>query len=147
MSLNLHWINQAQDISSRKTNATTQPPIFFNNPEIKLSFNQKDSGLTLDNKLSFNEYMNYKIHQANKGVCLLWKLQWILPCTSLVTTSKSFIRPLLDYVDVIYDQPSNALFAKKIKLVHYNAGLPKMGITEGSSCEKLYLELGLEYIR
>ena len=59
---------------------------------------------------------------------------------------KSFIRPLLDYEDVIYDQPSNASFVKKIESVQYNAALAITGAMKGCSCEKLYQELGLEYL-
>ena len=118
----------------------------MNNSEIKLSSNQKHLGLTLDSKLSFNEYINDKIHQADKGVGLLRKLQTILPGNSLLTNYKSFIRPLLDYADVNYDQPSNASFAKKIESVHNNAALAITGAIRGSSREKLYQELGLEYL-
>ena len=75
MSFNPDRTKQAQEIIfSRKKNATTHPPLFFNNSEIKLSSNQKHLGLTLDSKLSFNEHINDKIHQANKGVGLLPKL-------------------------------------------------------------------------
>ena len=75
MPFNLDGTKQAQEIIfSRKKNATTHPPLFFNNSEIKLSSNQKHLGLTLDSKLSFNEHINDKIHQANKGVGLLPKL-------------------------------------------------------------------------
>ena len=55
-----------------------------------------------------------KIHQADKDVRLLRKLQTILPCNCLLTICKSFIRPLLDYANVIYDQPSTHHFAKKL---------------------------------
>ena len=116
MSFNPDQTKQAQEIIfSRKKNATTHSPLFFNNSEIKLSPNQKHLGLTLDNKLSFNEHINDKINQANKGDGLLRKLQTVLPRNSLRTIYKSFIRPLLDYADVIYDQPSNASFSKKIE--------------------------------
>ena len=82
MSFNPDRTKQAQEIIfSRKKNATTHPPLFFNNSEIKLSSNQKHLGLTLDSKLSFNEHINDKIHQANKGVGLLRKLQTILHVT------------------------------------------------------------------
>ena len=146
MSFNPDRTKQAQEIIfSRKKNATTHPPLFFNNSEIKLSSNQKHLGLTLDSKLSFNEHINDKIHQANKGVGLLRKLQIILPRDSLLTIYKSLIRPLLDYADVIYDQPSNALFFKKIESVQYVA-LAVTGTIKGSSREKLYQELGLEYL-
>ena len=114
MSFNSDRTKQAQEIIfSRKKNATTNPPLFFKSSEIKLSSNQKHLGLTLDSKLSFNEYINDKIHQANKGVSLLRKLETILPRRAF-NIYKSFIRPLLDYADVIYDQPSNASFSKKL---------------------------------
>ena len=45
-----------------------------------------------------------------------------------------------------YDQPSNASFAKKIESVHNNAALAITGAIRGSSREKLYQELGLEYL-
>ena len=147
MSFNPDLTKQAQEIIfSRKKNATTHPPLFFNNSEIKLSSNQKHLGLTLDSKLSFSEYRNDKIHQANKGVGLLRKLLTILRLNSLLTIYKPFIRPLLDHPDVIYDQPSNALFAEKIESVQYNAALAITGAIKGSSREKLYQELGLEYL-
>ena len=112
MSFNPDRTKQAQEIIfSRKKNATIHPPLFFNNSEIKLSSNQKHLGPTLDSKLSFNEHINDKINQANKGVGLLRKLQAILARNNLLTIYKSFIRPLLDYASVIYDQPSNASFS------------------------------------
>ena len=57
MPFNLDGTKQAQEIFSRKKNATTHLPLFFNNSEIKLSSNQKHLGLTLDSKLSFNEHI------------------------------------------------------------------------------------------
>ena len=147
MSFNQDRTKQAQEIIiSRKKNTTTHPLPFFNNSEINFNSNQKHLGLTLDSKLSFNEHINDKINQENKGVTLLRKLQTILPRNSLLTIYKSFIRPLLDYADVIYDQPSNASFSKKIESVQYNGALAITGAIKGSSREKLYQELGLEYL-
>ena len=147
MSFNPDRTKQAQEIIfSRKKNATAHPPLFFNNSEIKLSSNQKHLGLTLDSKLPFNEHIKDKLPQANKGVGLLRKLQTILPRNSLLTIYKSFIRPLLYYADVIYDQPSNASFSKKIESVQYNVVLAITGAIKGSSREKLYQDLGLEYL-
>ena len=51
-----------------------------------------------------------------KGIGLLRKLQSILPRTSLLTIYKSFIRPHLDYGDVVYDQPSSDAFLTNLKL-------------------------------
>ena len=82
-----------------------------------------------------------------KGIRLLRKLQSILPRTSLLTIYKSFIRPHLDYGDVVYDQPSNDAFSNKLETVQYNAALAITGAIKGTSREKLYQELGLEYLQ
>ena len=82
-----------------------------------------------------------------KGIGLLRKLQSILPRTSLLAIYKSFIRPQLDYGDVVYDQPSNDAFSNKLETVQYNAALAITGEIKGTSREKLYQELGLEYLQ
>ena len=128
---------QAQNIIfSRKKSAATHP-FFFNNSEIKLISNQKYLRVTVDSKFSLNEHVNDKSHLANKDVGLLRKLQTILPRTSLLTIYKTFIRPLLDSADAIYDQSSNASFSKKILSIQYNA-LAITEATKGYFREKLY---------
>ena len=59
---------------------------------------------------------------------------------------KSFIRSQIEYADVVYDQPRNVTFSDKIESIQYNAALAITGAVRGSSKEKLYQELGLEYL-
>ena len=82
-----------------------------------------------------------------KGNGLLRKLKSTLPRTSLLTIYKSFITQHLDYGDVVYDQPSNDAFSNQLETVQYNAALAVMGVIKGTSREKLYQELGLEYFQ
>ena len=82
-----------------------------------------------------------------KGIGLLRKLQSILTRTSLLIIYKSFIRPHLDYGDLVYDQPSNDTFSNKLETVQYNAALEVTGAIKGISREKLYQELELEYLQ
>ena len=82
-----------------------------------------------------------------KGIGFLQKLLSILTRTSALTIYKSFIRPRLDYFDEVYDQPSNDAFFNKLETVQYNAALAILGAIKGPSREKLYQELGLEYIQ
>ena len=82
-----------------------------------------------------------------KGIGLLCKPKSILHRTSSLTVCKSFIRPHLDYVDVVYDQPSNDAFSNKLETVQYNAALAITGEINDRSREKLYQKLGLEYLQ
>ena len=60
------------------------------------------------------------------------------------TIYKSFIRPHLDSCAIIFDQPENEIFCKKIESVQYNAALAITGAIQGTSTENLHKELGLD---
>ena len=55
--------------------------------------------------------------------------------------------PLVDYGDIIYDQPQNESFCVKIESVQYRAALAITGAMQGTSRDKLYHELGLESLK
>ena len=70
-----------------------------------------------------------------------------MPRGLLLTIYKSFIRPHLDYSDVIYDQHNTNSFHPKLESIQYNAALAKTGAIRDSSREILYQELGLESLQ
>ena len=49
------------------------------------------------------------------------QISQILSRKCLLTIYKSFLRPNLDYRDIIYDKPLNESFKKKIQMLQYNA--------------------------
>ena len=63
--------------------------------------------------------------------------------SALLTIYKSFLRPHLDYRDVIYDCAFNKSSQNKLESVQYNAALAVTVSVRGSSRGKLYQELGL----
>ena len=65
----------------------------------------------------------------------------------LITLCKDFIRPHLDYVDVLYDQAFNNSFKEKLESFQCNACLALTGAIRGTSKEKIYQKLGLESLR
>ena len=85
----------------------------------------------------FLEHIDEKIKKATRGVNMR-KLNLLLPRSSLLTVNKCFIRPHLDYGDVIYDQPNLSSLTNKIESVQYNAALAITGAIRGTSKEKLY---------
>ena len=139
-------------------------PITFENISIQSVDEHKHLDLILDYKLTFEHHVDEKIALANRGIGVIHRLFKYLPRKSLIQIYKSFIRPHLDYCDIIYHKPSfdvfseryyseraisdpahtNENFMNKIEAVQYNSALAITGCVRGSSREKLYLELGLE---
>ena len=85
--------------------------------------------------------------KANKGIGIIKRLSNTLHRRSLLIIYKSFIRPHLDYCDIIYDQSNNKSFCTKIEHMQYNAALAITGAIKGTSQTKLYKELGLESLK
>ena len=94
----------------------------------------------LDFKLNFQEYFKNMLGKVNKTIDLLQQFQSTLPRPSLLTIYKSFIRPHLDYEDIIYDQAYNASFQQKVENTKHNATLPITGAVCATSKEKLFEE-------
>ena len=101
----------------------------------------------MDEKLTFSDQVTSKLTSVNKLTSALRKIYHYMPRDSLVPIYKSFIRPNLDYTDVIFEKPSNATFSKGIEPAQYNATLAITGTIRGTSKEKLYQELGFETMK
>ena len=139
---------QAQEvIFSRKLQKTNHNQVYFNHNSVKQVPSQKHLGMHLDTKLNFQKHLNNVLSKVNKTIGLLHKLQALTPRQSFVTVYKAFIRPHLDYGDIIYDQTYNESFHQKIESIQYNAALAITGAIRDTSREKLYKGLGLESLR
>ena len=99
----------------KKTQELFHPNLYFNKFVVKKVQAQKSLGHKQDKKISFKDHL--------KGV---FKVNWVIGISkkkwngfltpdSLITLSKSFIRPHLDYADNIYYQPDNLNLFKKIE--------------------------------
>ena len=75
------------------------------------------------------------------------KFQNFLSRSTLITIYKAFVRPQLDYGDILFDQTFNSSFHEKLESIQYNACLALTGAIRGSSKEKIYQELGFESLR
>ena len=134
MSFNLDLNKHAQEvIFSKKLNKSSHSKILFNNTPAVCANWQKHLGMFSDE--SQNE--------GNEGIGIIKKLLR----HSRITTYKSFVRPHLDYGDIIYDQPKNESFNQKTEGIQYNAALAITGAIKGTSQRKLYNKLGFEYLK
>ena len=129
---------------TKKRIPTTLPKLSFNSVDVSSKNSQKHLGLTLDKGLTFDLHLKEKISNANRGIGFITRLRKLVPRKTLVCIYKAFVRPHLDYADIIYDNPSNDFFIHKLETVQYNAALAITGCICGISRDKLYQELGFE---
>ena len=87
----------------------------FNNNNVSETNPRKHLGVVVDNYLSFEDHLKVILNKVNKTIGLLRRLQNILPRSVLLTIYKSFIRPHLDYGDIIYDQAYNTIISSKTR--------------------------------
>ena len=112
MSFKPDRLKQAQKeiFSCEITKINHQTLIFNDNPVDQVAL-QKHLGMFLDCKLNFEEHLKTIVNKI-KTMGVLRKFQNFLSRKSLLTVYKSFIRPHVDYGDIIYDQSYNTSFHK-----------------------------------
>ena len=130
-----------------KQKKNTILPLAFNINNVSETNSQKLFGVVFNNCLSFEDHLKMIMETVNKTIGLLRKLQNILPRSQLLPIKKIFIRPHLDYVEIIYDQVYNASFHQKLELLQYNACLGIIRAITDTSREKLQKELGSESLQ
>ena len=129
---------------SHKRGKVAYPPLQFNNNNVQSANSQKHLGLVLDSKLDFNEHVNNKINKCNKSIGIMKKLSLTLSRNSFFTIYKTFVRPFLDFADIIYDKPPTESFKDKLEMVQYNATLVITSAFKSTSRDRIYREHGLE---
>ena len=155
MSFNPDPQKQAVELTfSRKKIEIDHPVILFNDIPVEEVAEHKHSGIILDSKLSFSAHIKSAISKARKGIGLLKYLSKYLPRHTLSELYKLYVRPHLDYGDVIYHIPAKVCefsqniilsnLVEKLESVQYSAALAVTGTWRGTSREKLYTELGWE---
>ena len=145
MSLNPDPSKQAVEVHfSRKINPVDTTPVYFNNLAVASCETLKYLSLLLDKRLAWDRHVEEMILRANKGIGRITRLRRYLQKNSLLTICKAFIRPYLNYGDVVYYYPGNVSFMQKLKSVQCNASMAITGCFRGTSRNKLYSELGLE---
>ena len=139
---------------SKKRLAVDHPVILFNNLPVKQVDEHKHLGLIFDSKLSFSAHIKSSISKARKGISLLKYLSKCLPKHTLNDLYKLYVRPHLDYGDVLYYIPAKvcnysqniilASLMEKIESVQYSAALTTTRAWKGTSREKINGELRWE---
>ena len=155
MSFNPDPQKQAVELLfSRKRIEIDHPVVFFNDVPVEKVNEHKHLGIILDSKLSFSAHIKSAISKTRKGIGLLKYLSKYLPRHTLNELYKLYVRPHLDYGDVIYHIPAKICefsqntflpdLMEKIESVQYSAALAITGTWKGTSRQKLHADLGWE---
>ena len=119
---------QANDvIFYQKSNTLSHPPLTSSRNYLTKYSYQEHLGIVLDSKLDFNIPIEQKIKNGNKIKGFMRRLAISVPRKPLLTIYKSFLRPHLDYGDILYDKPKNKNFKNKLEKIHYKTGLEITG--------------------
>ena len=130
-------------IFSHRKKKPTHPPLQFNGIPVKRETHTQHLGAILDQRLSFRLHIDEKIKKANKGLGLLRFLSKYVTRSVLDKVYKMYVRPHLDYCDIIYhNQHKDSM--QLLESVQYQAALIVSGCWKGSSRAKLYADLGWE---
>ena len=109
MNFNPDASKQAQKFIFRcKVKAAAHPELVFENNPVHETATQKHLEVFFDFKLNFSENFENMHNRFYTTIGILQKIQNTPPRSSLLIISKPFIRPYLDYGDIIYDQANNA---------------------------------------
>ena len=97
---------------------------------------QKHLGIYLDKKLNSKMHIETALYKVNKGISVIKKVRHTLQRKSLLTIYLAYLRPRIDYGDIICDQSSSESFCEKLESVQYKAALAITVAIQGTSREK-----------
>ena len=128
-------------IITRKTRPLYRPPIFMLDVQINQVASHKHLGIFLSSDLHWTVHINYIKTKCWKRINIMHKLKFILDRKSLETIYISFIRPILEYGDILFDNCSQQE-KQDLESIQHEAARIVTGATKLVSISKLMKEVG-----
>ncbi|MCG8116730.1 MAG: reverse transcriptase domain-containing protein, partial [Candidatus Thiodiazotropha endolucinida] len=130
-------------IFSRKINKPNHPHIAMNQQHIKEVHSHKHLGLIFSTDCTWHDHIDNIKTKAWFRVNIMRKLKFTLDRKSLQTIYTSFIRPLLEYADVVWDNCTRNE-AYELEKIQHEAARIVTGATKLVSIHSLLCDLGWE---
>ena len=128
------WTSSVSAIISKKNTAINEVTV------------HKHLGLVFNNKISWTDHINNICKQCDKRLDIIQKMRCTLKRACIEKLYKSFIRSLLDYTDVIYDNCSK-IDTDKLEHVQHRACIIATEAIRLTKHETLLQEVGLETLK
>lgn len=130
-------------VFSRKHYKPVHPPIIFDNQIINEVNSHKHLGLTFSTDCTWHNHLIQLKTKAWYRINIMRKLKYVLDRQSLQTIYFTFIRPLLEYADVVWDNCTQ-YEANELEKIQIEAARIVTGTTKLVSHSLLYSETGWE---
>ena len=130
-------------ILSRKTNKPLHPPLIMDQQVINEVTSHKHLGLIFSNDCNWHEHIDYIKSKAWSRINIMRKLKFQLDRKSLETIYISFIRPLLEYANVVWANCTQ-YESEELEKIHNEAARIVTGATKLVSIELLEADTGWE---
>lgn len=131
---------------SRKRNKPTHPPLVFNNTQINNVTFHKHLGITFSNNGTWHTHIQEIKNKAWQRINILRSFKFTLDRKSLETIYFSFIRPMLEYADVVWDNITQS-DVDDLERIQIEAARIFSGGTQFVSYANLYKETLLEPLK
>jgi len=128
---------------SVKRHPIVHPPLYLDNCVIQTVITHKHIGVILSSNMSWDAHVNHIVSKVSKSVDLFSGLKFRLPRNVLETLYKSYIRPCLEYADVIWHGTTSEQ-SNLIERIQYHCSIVVTGAIRGSSYLLCRQELGWE---
>ena len=126
-------------IISRKTKPPIHPQLSMDNTPVNRVTQHKHLGLIFNNQCTWHEHICEITAKAWKRIHILRSLQFQLDRRSLQILYFSYIRPILEYGDIIWDNCFE-YEKEKVEKIQIEAGRIVTGATKSCSVSKIYEE-------
>ena len=128
---------------SRKLNRPVHPPLSMENHQISEVDSHKHLGLYFSHDCTWHQHINHITVKAWTRINIMRKLKFKLDRKSLETIYTAFIRPLIEYGDIIWDNCSQ--YEKdELEKIQNEAARIATGATRLVSLSTLSKEIGWE---
>ena len=133
-------------ILTRKVIKPYHPPIYMENTEIEEVNAHKHLGIIFSNDCTWHSHIDYIKEKAWKRISIMRKLKFVLDWKSLETIYISFIRPIIEYGDTIWDNCAE-YEKRELDKIQNEAARIVSGATALVSLESLYNDVCWESLQ
>ena len=134
--------NKTDKLNICNRNTTLPDLLYFDNVLLNTSAHHKHLGIIIQGNCKWDEHINYLVTKCRTQINCLCSYKYRLNRKSLETMFKSYILPILDYADVIWDNCTERQ-ADALEQLQIDALRVITGSVRGTSHQSLYNDTGI----